>query len=73
MANFAACDLCFRSLSSRLVDIQVSPATLVQISDEGDVVHRATGLRDYRLCEQCGGFLLGVLRAMTAGAVAGDA
>ncbi|MFA7249302.1 MAG: hypothetical protein WC273_06665 [Dehalococcoidia bacterium] len=68
MANFEACDLCYRSLSVRLVDIQISPATLVQISDEGDVAHRTRGLRDYRLCDHCGGFLLEVMREMTRAA-----
>lgn len=65
MPNFAACDLCLRSLNTGLVNLQISPATVVQISDEGDIVHRDRGLRDYRLCESCGGYLLGVLRAMT--------
>ena len=68
MANFASCDLCFSPLNAHLVDVQISPAILVQISDDGDVVHRARGLRDYRLCEGCGGFLMEVLRAITAGA-----
>ena len=66
MPNFAACDLCFRSLSTGLVDIQISPATVVQISDDGDIVHGDRGLRDYRLCEPCGGYLLMVMRAMTS-------
>lgn len=68
MASFASCDLCFAPLNVRLVDLQISPAILVQISDEGDVVHRARGLRDYRLCEGCGGYLVEVIRAMMAGA-----
>ena len=71
MANFAACDLCYRSLSTRLVDIQISPATIVQVADEGDVVHRDRGLRDYRLCDRCGGYLLDVMRAMPAEASRG--
>ena len=66
MANFAACDLCFSSISARLVDIQMSRAVLVQLSEDGDVVHRARGLRDYRLCSECGGYLRDVLRGMTA-------
>ena len=69
MPNFAACDLCYSSLWARLIEIQISPAMLVQLSEEGDVVHRArglNGLRDYRLCEGCGSFLLEVLRAMSA-------
>ena len=66
MPSFAACDLCFRSLSAGLIDIQISPATVVQISDEGDIVHADRGLRDYRLCERCGGYLLTVMRAMTS-------
>lgn len=66
MPNFAACDLCFRSLSAGLVDIQISPATVVQISDDGDLVHGDRGLRSYRLCERCGGYLQTVMRAMAS-------
>jgi len=65
MPSFAACDLCFRSLSQGLIDIQISPATVVQISDEGDIVHGDRGLRNYRLCDRCGGYLQTVMRAMT--------
>ncbi|MDA0302478.1 MAG: hypothetical protein O2822_08115 [Chloroflexi bacterium] len=65
MPNCAACDLCFRSLSTGLIDIQISPATVVQISDEGDIVNGDRGLRNYRLCERCGGYLQSVMRAMT--------
>lgn len=65
MPNFAACDLCYRSLSGGLIDVQISPAVLVQLSEEGDLVHRPRGLRDYRLCDRCGGFLAEVLRGMT--------
>lgn len=66
MPNFSACDLCFRSLSAGLVDIQISPATVVQISDDGDIVHGDRGLRNYRLCERCGGYLRTVMRAMAS-------
>ncbi len=66
MANFSSCDLCFESLRTFLMDIQISPGTVVQLSDEGDVVHRPNGLRDYRLCGRCGGYLRDVMRTMTS-------
>jgi hypothetical protein len=70
MPNFAACDLCLGSLSTNLVELQISRAVLVQLSDDGDLVHRPRGLRDYRLCARCGRYMMDVLRAMSAAGAA---
>ena len=66
MPNFAACDLCLASLHARLVEVQVSPGTIVQISEDGNVAHRSGRLRAYRLCEQCGGYLHEAVAALAA-------
>ena len=66
MPNFAACDLCFASLRTRFLEVQVSPGTIVQISEDGDVAHRPGRLRSYRLCEECGSYLHATVQAPAA-------
>lgn len=61
MSGFAACDLCLTTLGQRIVDLQISAARLVQLTDEGEVAHRANGLRNLRLCEPCGEYVRGGL------------
>ncbi len=76
MPNFAACDLCFASLRTRFIDLQVSPGTIVQISEDGDVAHRPGRLRVYRLCEECGNYLHATVQALATrrgGAAGGEA
>lgn len=55
--TFTACDLCYTVLGSQVVEVQTSPARMVQLTDEGRVAHRATGLRSLRLCASCGDYL----------------
>jgi len=57
-ASFAACDLCYSALGTRVTEAQVSPARMVQLTGEGKVAHRSTGLRSLRLCVPCGDYLI---------------
>ena len=66
MPSFAACDLCLASLRTRFMEVQVSPGTIVQISEDGDVAHRRGRLRSYRLCEECGRYLHATVEALAA-------
>lgn len=56
--SFAACDLCYTGLGTRVTEAQVSPARMVQLTGEGKVAHRSTGLRSLRLCVPCGDYLI---------------
>ena len=56
--TFSACDLCYAALGGEVVDVQISPARLVQLTEEGRVAHRAAGLRSLRLCAACGDYLV---------------
>lgn len=56
-ASFAACDLCYQALGARASEVQISPARMVQLTGEGKVAHRSTGLRSLRLCVSCGDYL----------------
>lgn len=56
--TFSACDLCYAALGGQIVEVQISPARMVQLTEEGNVAHRETGLRDLRLCTSCGDYLV---------------
>ena len=56
--SFTACDLCLEVLATQVVEVQMSPAQMVQLTEEGSVAHRTTGLRSLRLCVPCGDYLV---------------
>ncbi|TAK77592.1 MAG: hypothetical protein EPO16_05140 [Dehalococcoidia bacterium] len=45
-------------MDGQVVEVQISPARMVQLTEEGNVAHRTTGLRDLRLCTSCGEYLV---------------
>lgn len=66
-ASFAACDLCYATLGNRLTEAQISPARIVQLTGQGHVAHRSTGLRALRLCLSCGDYLVEGFERLQAG------
>lgn len=56
--SFTACDLCYAVLRAQVTEVQISPAQMVQLTEEGSVAHRPSGLRSLRLCASCGDYLL---------------
>lgn len=56
--SFTACDLCYVALERQVTEVQISPAQMVQLTGEGSVAHRPTGLRSLRLCASCGDYLV---------------
>lgn len=56
--SFSACDLCYAVLGTQVTEVQISPARMVQMTGEGSVAHRATGLRSLRLCASCGDYVM---------------
>ncbi len=56
--SFSACDLCLAALGTQVTEVQISPARMVQLTEEGSVAHRMTGLRSLRLCGPCGDYLM---------------
>ena len=56
--SFTACDLCYVTLGTQVMEVQISPARMVQLTEEGTVAHRPTGLRSLRLCLSCGDYLV---------------
>lgn len=55
--SFSACDLCLAALGTSVTEVQISPARMVQLTEEGTIAHRPTGLRSLRLCLPCGDYL----------------
>lgn len=55
--SFSACDLCLAALGTSVTEVQISPARMVQLTEEGTIAHRTTGLRSLRLCLPCGDYL----------------
>jgi len=56
--SFSACDLCLAALGTQVTEVQISPARMVQLTEEGSIAHRTTGLRSLRLCGSCGDYLM---------------
>ena len=56
--SFSACDLCLAALGTQVTEVQISPARMVQLTEEGSIAHQPTGLRSLRLCTSCGDFLV---------------
>ncbi len=56
--SFSACDLCLSSLEGQVTEVQIAPARMVQLTEEGSIAHHSTGLRSLRLCLPCGDYLV---------------
>ena len=56
--SFTACDLCYGVLGTQITEVQISSARMVQLTGEGSIAHRPTGLRCLRLCVSCGDYLV---------------
>jgi len=56
--SFTACDLCFAALGAQVMEVQISPAKMVQLTEQGSVVHTSTGLRSVHVCLSCGDYLV---------------
>ena len=56
--SFSACDLCLAALGTQVTEVQISPARMVQLTEEGSIAHRTVGLRSLRLCGSCGDYLM---------------
>jgi hypothetical protein len=56
--SFSACDLCLSGLGGQVTEVQISPARMVQLTEEGSIAHHSTGLRSLRLCTPCGDYLV---------------
>ena len=70
--SFTACDLCFAALGPQTTEVQISRAQMVQLTEQGRVAHRPTGLRNLRVCSTCGDYLVaGFQRLLEANGRAG--
>jgi hypothetical protein len=56
--SFSACDICLAAIGSQVTEVQMSPARMVQLTEEGSIAHHTTGLRSLRLCVPCGDYLV---------------